>query len=92
MITGTGEQHPLSITFYSHQHRSIYFFAGLGRDFSFTYDYSAVPAEIVSGKDIVTRSRATKLPVELFVPQIWWIYCRIDFSENVCKKTTGANR
>ncbi len=39
------------------------FLQGLGNNYQFTYSYSAVPEEIVSGKDIVTDTRTIKDPI-----------------------------
>ena len=39
------------------------FLQGLGRNIDFTYAFSAVPAEIISGKDISTRDRVVTDPL-----------------------------
>src|SRR5256885_8186081 len=39
------------------------FFQGLGSNDRFTYAYSTVPEEIVTGRDVVTRDRVVEDPV-----------------------------
>ncbi len=39
------------------------FLQGMGRDIDFTFAYSTVPAEILSGLDIVTNSKILEDPI-----------------------------
>jgi rhomboid family protein len=39
------------------------FLQGLGSNERFTYAFSTVPAEIVTGRDITTRDRVVEIPV-----------------------------